>query len=350
VKEPPSYTLLLTIFSAQGLLYISSFAGIVFLLILSGLVSASEAAYFSIASQDLDRFRTSANKRHKLIIELLGRPRLLLVSLIVLNTLVDVSMIALATWLVWKTSGSLPYKEWAVVFALLLCTFMIAFLGEIVPRVYGTKHSVRVAQRTVYAWKIWLEILRPFSIFLIKMNRLLENRFKKNDNQVISGELNQALELAAENTITSDGSAGFLRSIVNFGTLTVSQVMRPAHEIVAINNEINFRELIDYISKTGFARIPVYRKTIDTIIGVLYTKDLLPFIEEEGNYPWQNLVRPGFFVSESKKLSSLLKDFQEKHVHMAIAINNSRITVGVVTLEDLVQEIIGNIQEEGKSK
>ena len=164
-------------------------------------------------------------------------------------------------------------------------------------------------------------------------------------NQRRVSDVSHALELAAENTLESGGDTLFLRRLVSFGTITVKEVMRPRHEISAIKTEMNFQDLMNYISKTGFARIPVYRKSIDNIVGMLYPKDLLPFIDEK-NYPWQNLIRPGFFVSESMRLSTLLKDFQEKHVHMAIAVNDSQNTVGLITLEDIVQEIIGNIREE----
>jgi CBS domain containing-hemolysin-like protein len=177
------------------------------------------------------------------------------------------------------------------------------------------------------------------------MGQLLEKKFGKSGKQSAEGELRHALELAAENTLESGGDTLFLRRLVNFGTLTVKEVMRPRHQIAAIKTEMNFQELISYISKTGYARIPVFRKSIDSIVGVLYPKDLLPFIDEK-NYPWQNLIRPGFFVSETMKISSLLKDFQEKHVHMAIAINDSQTTIGLITLEDIVQEIIGNVKEE----
>jgi CBS domain containing-hemolysin-like protein len=215
----------------------------------------------------------------------------------------------------------------------------------IIPKVYGVRHNIVIAQRTVYAWKVWVEILRPFSVFLIKIGNVLETRFQREDNQ--TGELNQALELATENTLTSEGDANFLRSVVNFGALTVAEVMRPREAIIAISVEIGFQQLIDYVRTTGYARLPVYRKTLDSIVGVLYTKDLLPFIDEIGKeYRWQYLIRPGFFVHETKRVSSLLKDFQEKHVHMAIAINDARNTVGLVTLEDIVQEIIGNIKDE----
>lgn len=345
MKEPPSFTLLLSIFSPQGLFYIANIGGIILLLFLSAIISASEAAYFSLSSYHVDRFKASPDKRNKLIADLLGRPRLLLVSFIVLNTFVNISIITLATSFVSEVSTASDSKIMVTLLALFLCVITIGIGGEIIPRIYGAKHNIWIAQRTAYTWRIWIQVLRPFSIFIIKMGQLLEKRIERGETQSTAGELNHALELAAENTLESGGDTLFLRRLVSFGTLTVKEVMRSRHQISAIKTDMNFQELMSYISKTGFARIPVYRKSIDSIVGVLYPKDLLPFIDEQ-NYPWQNLIRSGFFVSETKKISSLLKDFQEKHVHMAIAINESQITVGLITLEDIVQEIIGNVKEE----
>jgi putative hemolysin len=345
VKEPPSLTLLLSIFSPQGLFYIANISGIFILLLLSAIISASEAAYFSFSSYHLDRFKASPDKRNKLIAELLGRPRLLLVSFIVLNTFVNISIITLSASLVSEITQASDAKMAVTLLALFLCAITIAIVGEIIPRIYGSKNNIRIAQRTAYTWTIWIQVLRPFSTFIIKMGHILEKRIERAETQSTAGELNHALELAAENTLESGGDTLFLRRLVSFGTLTVKEVMRTRHEISAIKTDMNFQDLMTYISKTGFARIPVYRKSIDNIVGVLYPKDLLPFIDEK-NYPWQNLIRSGFFVSESKKISSLLKDFQEKHVHMAIAIDESQTTVGLITLEDIVQELIGNVKEE----
>jgi CBS domain containing-hemolysin-like protein len=345
VKEPPSLSLLLSIFSPQGLFYIANISGIFVLLLLSAIISASEAAYFSFSSYHLDRFKASPDKRNKLIAELLGRPRLLLVSFIVLNTFVNITIITLSASLVSEITQASDAKMVVTLLALFLCAITIAIVGEIIPRIYGMKNNIRIAQRTAYTWTIWIQVLRPFSIFIIKMGHLLEKRIERAETQSTAGELNHALEIAAENTLESGGDTLFLRRLVSFGTLTVKEVMRTRHEISAIKTDMNFEDLMTYISNTGFARIPVYRKSIDNIVGVLYPKDLLPFIDEK-NYPWQNLIRSGFFVSESRKISSLLKDFQEKHVHMAIAIDESQTTVGLITLEDIVQELIGNVKEE----
>jgi CBS domain containing-hemolysin-like protein len=173
----------------------------------------------------------------------------------------------------------------------------------------------------------------------------LERRIEKGGNQSRESELSHALELATENTVESKEDTMFLRRLVNFGTLTVTDVMRSRNEISAIKTDMTFQELVNYISDTGFARIPVYRKTVDNIVGILYPKDLLPFIDEK-SYPWQKLIRPGFFVNETMRISTLLKDFQEKHVHMAIVVSKAQTTAGLITLEDIVQEIIGSTKEE----
>ncbi len=344
MKEPPSYTLLLNLFSDQGLFYILSLIGITFFLFLSAIISASEGAFFSFGARHLDRFRSSANRQNQLIADLLGRPRLLLVSFIILNTGVNVGIITISTSLVWEIVSALKFKVWIILLALALCILAIAAICEFIPKIYGVKHNIRLAQRTCYVWKVWIEMLRPFSIFIIKTGQLLEKRLEKSGHQSKADELSHVLELATENTMEAGTDRLFLQRLLNFGTLTVKEVMRPRHEISAIKTETSFQELMNFISKTGFARIPVYRKNIDNIVGVLYPKDLLPFLKEK-TYPWQNLIRPGFFVNDGKKISSLLKDFQEKHVHMAIAINDSRSTVGLITLEDIVQEIIGDVKE-----
>ncbi len=253
-----------------------------------------------------------------------------------------VSTITVSTFLLGTVGRFQFLNHWSAI--VIFNTIFIASLGEIAAKVYGANNKLRISRLIIYPCTIWVEMLRPSSIFLIKMNGLIEKKFGKKSGEASNEDLNQALELVTESAINSDGDKGFLQGIMNFGTLTVKEVMSSRHNISAIDSETNLHQLIDYINKTGFARIPVYSKTIDTIGGVLYTKDLLPFIEEEKSYAWQHLIRPGFFVSESKKISSLLKDFQEKHVHMAIAVNEARITVGLVTLEDLVEEIIGNIK------
>jgi gliding motility-associated protein GldE len=175
---------------------------------------------------------------------------------------------------------------------------------------------------------------------------LVERRIKKKGYTSTVEELHQALELTTDNPETSEDEKEILKGIVNFGTLAVKQVMRSRLEISAIEMELNYHEVLDAVNKSGFSRIPVYKDTIDHIQGILYTKDLLPYLRESETFPWQKLLRPGFFVPETKKLDSLLKDFQSKHVHMAIVADEYGGTSGLLTLEDLIEEIIGEINDE----
>jgi gliding motility-associated protein GldE len=178
------------------------------------------------------------------------------------------------------------------------------------------------------------------------MSQIVERRVQKKGYSTPVEELNQALELTTENDETTEEEKDILKGIVNFGTLTVKQVMKSRVDISAVDAELDFTELMDQVNKSGFSRIPVYRETIDKIEGILYTKDLLPYLDESDNFKWQKLLRPGFFVPETKKLDSLLKDFQGKRVHMAIVVDEYGGTSGVVTLEDLIEEIIGDINDE----
>jgi gliding motility-associated protein GldE len=178
------------------------------------------------------------------------------------------------------------------------------------------------------------------------MSSIIERRIAKRGYNSTVEELNQALELTTDNPETSVDEREILRGIVNFGTLTVKQVMKSRLEISTADVELDFHELLELVKKSGYSRIPVYRGTIDQIEGILYTKDLLPYLTESRNFLWQRLLRPGFFIPETKRLDSLLRDFQSKRIHIAIVSDEYGGTSGLVTLEDLIEEIIGEINDE----
>jgi putative hemolysin len=205
---------------------------------------------------------------------------------------------------------------------------------------------MRIALAVGKLWKVMTIVCKPITFLLLKMSSVVERRFKKKGYQTTVEELNQALDLATVNDETSDDEKGILKGIVNFGTLTVKQVMRTRMDISAADIALNFTELLEYIKGAGFSRVPIYRESIDKIEGVLYIKDVLPFMDQEKTYEWQNLLRPGFFVPETKKIDSLLKDFQEKRVHIAIVVDEYGGTSGIITLEDIIEEIIGDINDE----
>lgn len=346
MDEPPSIFLSDLALMEISPFYIFSFIAIAILLFMSALISASEVAFFSLRSSDLDQCRESDDPKKLSIIELLKRPRLLLATILIMNNFVNIGVVTIATFLMWEMASTRKPSETIVGIVTFATTFAIAFFGEIIPKVYATQRNLFIARLMANSWKVLEKICRPISFVLLGMSGLIERRIEKKGYSSTVEELNQALELTTDNAETSHDEKEILKGIVNFGTLAVKQVMRSRLEISAVEVELNFKELLEAVSKSGFSRIPVYRETIDHLEGILYTKDLLPFLEENELYPWQKLLRPGFFVPETKKLDSLLKDFQSKHVHMAIVADEYGGTSGLVTLEDLIEEIIGEINDE----
>jgi gliding motility-associated protein GldE len=223
-------------------------------------------------------------------------------------------------------------------------TFVIVFFGEIVPKAYANQVKTGFALGLALPISFFTKALKPFSAFLIGFSSIIEKRVQQKGYSLSVDELNQALELTTEDTPEEEKE--ILRGIVNFGTLSVRQVMKSRMEISAVDAEIDFHELMDKVNKSGYSRIPVYEETIDHILGILYIKDLLPHIEKDENFDWKSLIRKSFFVPENKKADTLLKDFQKMRVHMAIVVDEYGGTSGLVTLEDLIEEIIGEINDE----
>jgi gliding motility-associated protein GldE len=346
LDDPPGNIELLNIFSGENLIYTLSFAIIIVLLLMSALISASEVAFFSLKSDDLDRCRQSNDKREKAIVELLNKPRELLATILIMNNMVNIGVVTISTFMMWEMTGTHNPTEFIVGIVTFGATFAITFFGEIIPKVYATKNNMTFARWMSKAWSLLVVVCKPISVPLLSMSMVVEKQFKKKGYQTTVEELNQALEIATVNNQTSEDEKEILKGIVNFGTLTVRQVMRSRMDISAADIDLNFIELMDWVNKSGFSRIPVYRNTPDKIEGVLYIKDLLPFMDQEASFEWQKLLRPGFFVPESKKIDSLLKDFQEKRVHMALVVDEYGGTSGLITMEDIIEEIIGEINDE----
>ncbi|MBX2944544.1 MAG: gliding motility-associated protein GldE [Cyclobacteriaceae bacterium] len=345
MDEPPSYTLL-QLLSGLSLMHLISIAVIAMLLIISGLVSGSEVAFFSLKPEDLDRCRESEERSDKTILELLGKPRQLLATILIMNNTVNVGIVTLATFLMWELSGTRRPEEIIVGVVTFVIAFVLTFFGEIVPKVYATKNNLSFARFMAAGWRVLIVICKPISAPLMTMSNFVERRVEKKGYQTTVEELNQALELATSTDETSAEEKEILRGIVNFGTLSVRQVMRSRVDISAVDSELNFFELMEFINKSGFSRLPVYRESLDKIEGLLYIKDLLPYLDQDAGFAWQKLLRTPFFVPETKKVDSLLKDFQEKRIHMALVVDEYGGTAGLITLEDVIEEIIGEINDE----
>lgn len=346
IEEPPGQFLTNLMATEPNWFYIFGFSAIIILLIVSAVISASEVSFFSLKAEHLEGCRNSEDSSDKNVVELLKKPRLLLATILICHDFVNVGVVTISTFLMWEMTHSRNPAETIVGITTFIVTFALTFFSEIVPKVYATQHNLSFARKVGSIWKVLENICRPISWLLLGMSRLVERRIEKKGYSTTVEELNQALELTTLNNNTTEEEKDILKGIVNFGTLTVKQVMKSRVDISALDGALNFTEMMEQVNKFGFSRIPVYHETIDTIEGILYTKDLLPYLDESENFKWQKLLRPGYFVPETKKLDSLLKDFQSKHVHMAIVVDEYGGTSGLVTLEDLIEEIIGDINDE----
>jgi gliding motility-associated protein GldE len=245
----------------------------------------------------------------------------------------------------WRLAGNNTSEGKIVVILTFIITFLIVFIGEVVPKVYANQNNVLFAKRTSIFLSIAKNLFKPLSFFLMSISDVIEKRVVKRGYNISMDQLNHALEITTVENNVEEGR-DILKGIVNFSTLSVKQVMKSRLDITAIDIELDFHELMDRINKSGYSRIPVYKETIDKIEGIIYIKDLLPFLDHDENFEWQRLLRTGFFIPESKKIDSLLRDFQDKRVHVAIVVDEYGGTSGLITLEDIIEEIVGEINDE----
>ncbi|MTI22135.1 gliding motility-associated protein GldE [Fulvivirga sp. RKSG066] len=346
MDEPPSQYLLGLIFSEQGLFFVISGLVLLLLLVTSALISGSEVAFFSLTPKDVAQCKESEATSDKKIVNLIKNPRLLLATILIVNNFVNVAFVTLSTFVMWEIVGAKTTEGIAVVILTFVTTLALVFFGEITPKVYASPNNLQFARFTSSLLSVSETIFKPLSFVLMSLSNVIERRFEKKGYDISVEELHHALEITTTNEETTDEEKDILKGIVNFGTLTVKQVMKSRMDITAVDVEMDFHELMDKINKSGFSRIPVFSETIDRLEGILYIKDLLPYLDSDESFKWQSLLRQGFFIPETKKIDALLKDFQEKRVHMAIVVDEYGGTSGLITLEDIIEEIVGEINDE----
>ncbi|WP_185153497.1 gliding motility-associated protein GldE [Fulvivirga lutimaris] len=346
MDEPPSQILLEVLFSGQSLFYIVSGIILVMLLIISALISGSEVAFFSLTAKDINQCKESEDPKDHKLVDLIKRPKLLLATILIMNNFVNVAVVTLAAFVAWEIVGTRQLDIVATSVLTALTTIILLFFGEVLPKLYATPNNLKFSKTTAPMLKVLEVILRPISVVLMALSNIIESRFEKKGYDISVEELHHALEITTTNEETTEEEKDILRGIVNFGTLTVKQVMKSRMDITAFDTEMDFHDLMDKVNKSGFSRVPVFTETIDKIDGILYIKDLLPYIEKDETFDWKSLLRQGFFVPETKKIDALLRDFQEKRVHMAIVVDEYGGTSGLITLEDIIEEIVGEINDE----
>ncbi|MBO6763231.1 MAG: gliding motility-associated protein GldE, partial [Roseivirga sp.] len=344
--EPePSLALLLQLTELSTPYLVFNVLAFVLLIISSALISGSEVAFFSLDSNQLSELEKEQSVTSNSVLKLLSRRRYLLATILILNNLVNIAIVTISTFFTWAIVGTKTTEGIVVVALSAVVTFVILFFGEVVPKNFANQHNEKFARFTSRALVFLEKIFRPASWTLITVTNIIERNVEKKGVDLTVDELNQALEITTGDDTTEE-EKGILKGIVNFSTLSVRQVMKSRLDITAVDIELDFHELMDRINKSGFSRIPVYKETIDKIEGVLYIKDLIAHVDKDDTFAWQTLLRPGFFIPENKKVDSLLKDFQEQRVHMAIVVDEYGGTSGLITLEDIIEEIVGEINDE----
>lgn len=309
-------------------------------------MSASEVALFSLTPTQLRDVKERGGQWGQRVLDLLAKPRRLLATILIANNLVNVGVVVLSGVAV---TGLLEVERmpasWVFIIQVLAVTFVILLVGEVLPKVYATSHAMQVAQTMAGPLLALRWFFGPLSEALVRSTTFIEKRYRKRSAQGISMDaLGHALDLTKDASTTAEEQR-ILRGIVKFGNFEVRQVMRPRTEVVGFDHELSFKELLGSIVDSGFSRVPVYENTLDRIVGVLYIKDVLPHIGK-ADFDWHTLLRQPYFVPEAKKLDDLLKEFQAEKVHLAVVVDEHGGTSGIITMEDVIEEIVGDITDE----
>ncbi|MDR6761147.1 gliding motility-associated protein GldE [Flavobacterium sp. 2755] len=323
---------------------IIGFVGIFILLFLSAIVSGAEVALFSLSQKDIDDTLQENLSKGKIISDLLDKPKKLLATLLVANNFLNIGVVILFSFIGRNIFGGVESPVLKFILEVVLVTFLILLFAEVLPKVYASRNNIKFAKRFAYSISILDKLLSPISLPMRSVTLYLHNKLGKQKNSFSINQLSQALELTdSEGTSTEEQK--ILEGIVSFGNTDTKQVMSPRIDIFALEITESFSAIYPKIIEKGFSRIPVYRDNIDQIEGVLFVKDLLPHIDKE-NFDWASLIREAFFVPENKKLDNLLKDFQSLKSHLAIVVDEYGGTSGLVSLEDIIEEIVGDISDE----
>ncbi len=338
--EPPSL-----FFSAIALPELLGFGGILVLLFCSALISGAEIAFFSLAESDLEtQDGPGRSKRMEAVAQLLDTPKRLLATILIVNNLINIAIVLLFDAVAASFFKTIHPDWFRFVVEVGLVTFLILLFGEILPKVYASRNKRRFALFMAMPIKILFAFFTPLSRPMRNATVYLERKFSKQKLSISVDQLSQALELTADDE-TSHDEQKILQGIVTFGNTDTKNVMRPRMDIFALDIEASYQTIMEEILKHGYSRIPVFKESIDQIQGILYVKDLLPYFDQK-SFEWSGLLREPYFVPENKKLDDLLNEFKQMKMHLAIVVDEYGGTSGLITLEDIIEEIVGEITDE----
>ncbi len=318
------------------------------LLLIVALVSAAESAFFSLSPNDMDELKTSDSKSDQKILQLIEAPKLLLATVLISINFINIAIVIINASFIFGAEGWFNFPgspTLGFIIQVVAVTFLILLIGEVTPKIYATQNPLKASRRLIYFVLILQRLFYPLSSFLIFITSLLDKVIKPKSHSISVDELSQALDLTSDEDIPEEDHK-ILKGIVKFGNTDVKQIMQSRTHVTAFEHKIGFTKLLSDITAYGFSRVPIYKETLDNIVGVLYTKDLLQYTNETDNFNWQTIVRAPFFVPENKKIDDLLREFQYKKIHLAVVVDEYGGTSGIVTLEDVIEEIVGEINDE----
>jgi gliding motility-associated protein GldE len=331
------------IFNPPDLKIIIGLVVLILLLLGSAFMSASEVAYFSFGPEDLEKFRNDKSRKSKSILKLYNMPEKLLSTILVANNTINITIVLLSAFISSKLFDFSANPVIGFIIEAGVITFLLLFFGEIMPKVYASRNNIATASFMALPLLIMEKVFKPITALLTLSSSFVKKRTKTRRSKISMDDLSDALELTSDEFNEDEK---ILKGIVNFGNINVSAIMCSRIDVTAVDILSNFSEIIPVIISSGFSRIPVYSESFDNVKGILYAKDVLPYIKNVDTFKWQTLLRPPYFVPETKKINDLLKEFQIKKNHMAIVIDEYGGTSGIVTLEDVLEEIVGEITDE----
>lgn len=345
----PEYLLLL--FTSINLLTVVNSIVLIALLLCSALISGTEVAFFSLSQTDLNEL-SNDGKEENSIVKLLERPRKLLATILITNNFINILIVLLFTSVAESLFNGFTYQinlylftvPVRFLFEIILVTFLILLFGEVLPKVYASRNALRFSKTMSKFLHVINIFLTPFSLPLIALTKFIEKKLGSKNTNFSIETLSQALGLTSQGATTKEEQK-ILEGIVSFGNTETVQIMKPRIDLFALSDDETYEAVLEKILENGFSRNPVYKESVDNIIGVLYAKDLLAHLDKK-TLKWQELIREAFFVPENKKLDDLLSDFRERKNHLAIVVDEYGGTSGLVTLEDVIEEIVGDINDE----
>jgi len=349
VLDPEPHSLQIVLVSLTQGVFILKIVLLLLLLLCSALISGAEVALFGLSPTNLNEMNESGSSKGRLINKLMDRPKKLLATILIANNAINIGIVLLFSAIGDTLFAGIDqvlfgFISLRFVLEVVVATFLILMFGEILPKIYANRNRQQFAQFMALPINILDRLFYPISMPMRAVTIFLQERLGRKKSNFGVDHLSQALELTSEGDTTKEEQK-ILEGIVSFGNTDTKQVMRPRIDIFALNEQMKFPEVMDEIKKNGFSRIPVFSENMDNVLGVLYVKDLLAHIDRK-SFNWMKLIREPYFVPENKKLDDLLLEFQEQKKHLAIVVDEYGGTSGIVTLEDIIEEIVGDISDE----